>query len=78
MTPESIRLPALDGYELGGTLYPADSADTVVTIHGATAVPSRFYADMIHQPGEDGRKAILDPPPATMAEVRGLGTFRAA
>ncbi len=38
----------------------------------------RFYADMIHQPGEEGRKAILDPPPATMAEVPVLGTFPAA
>lgn len=38
----------------------------------------RFYADMIHQPGEEGFKAILDPQPATMADVIILGTYPAA
>lgn len=38
----------------------------------------RFYADMVHRPGPEGVKAILDPKPATLAELRILGTYRAA
>ena len=38
----------------------------------------RFYADMLHQPGPEGVKTILDPRPATVAELRILGTYRAA
>ena len=38
----------------------------------------RFYADMIHRPGPEGVKEILEPRPATLAELRILGTYRAA
>ena len=38
----------------------------------------RFFADMVHQPGEDGLKAILEPQPANMTDVRILGTYPAA
>ncbi|MCP3979414.1 MAG: alpha/beta fold hydrolase [bacterium] len=43
---EKVIVPALDGYRLGATLFPAPSHDTVVVVHGATAVPHRFYADI--------------------------------
>ena len=38
----------------------------------------RFYADMLHQPGPEGVRAVLEPRPATMVEMRILGTYRAA
>ena len=38
----------------------------------------RFFADMVHDPGADGLKAILDPQPATMIDVNILGTYAAA
>ena len=38
----------------------------------------RFFADMIHQPGPDGFKSILEPQPETMADVQILGTYPAA
>jgi prephenate dehydratase len=38
----------------------------------------RFFADMVHPAGEEGLKAILDPQPATMADVQILGTYPAA
>ena len=38
----------------------------------------RFFADMVHQPGSDGFKSILEPQPATMADVQILGTYPAA
>ena len=38
----------------------------------------RFFIDMRHEPGESGLRAVFDPPPATMGDVRILGTYRAA
>ncbi len=38
----------------------------------------RFYADMIHDPGPEGVKAVLEPRPATLAALRVLGTYPAA
>ncbi len=39
-----MRIPALDGYPLAATLYPAASAgDSAVIISAATAVPRGFY-----------------------------------
>ncbi|MCY4620500.1 MAG: bifunctional chorismate mutase/prephenate dehydratase [bacterium] len=38
----------------------------------------RFYADMIHSPGPQGVKDVLEPRPATLAELRVLGTYPAA
>ena len=37
----------------------------------------KFFADMVHDPGPEGVKAILDPQPATMSDVQILGTYRA-
>lgn len=44
----------------------------------AEAWKYRFYADMVHRPGPDGVKEILEPRPATLAELQVLGTYRAA
>lgn len=44
----------------------------------AEAWKYRFFADMVHGRGEDGLKAILEPPPATMADVQIFGTYPAA
>ena len=38
----------------------------------------RFYADMLHRPGPEGVREILEPRPATLAELHLLGTYRAA
>lgn len=38
----------------------------------------RFYADMIHNPGPQGVKDVLEPRPATLAALRVLGTYPAA
>ena len=38
----------------------------------------RFFADMVHGSGQEGLKTILEPQPATMADVQVLGTYRAA
>lgn len=35
----------------------------------------RFYADMVHRPGPEGVKEILDPRPATLSALRVLGTY---
>ena len=40
---EKVTIKASDGHELGGTLYRAGEDRTVVIVHGATAVPHRFY-----------------------------------
>lgn len=42
-TAHNVSIRAADGFELGGTLFPAAAADTVVIVHAATAVPHRFY-----------------------------------
>lgn len=36
----------------------------------------RFFIDFRHEPGPDGRRAILDPPLATIDDLRILGTYR--
>ena len=38
----------------------------------------RFYADMLHRPGPEGVRAVLEPRPATLAELHILGTYPAA
>ncbi len=38
----------------------------------------RFYADMIHNPGPQGVRDVLEPRPATLAALRVLGTYQAA
>jgi prephenate dehydratase len=38
----------------------------------------RFFVDLIHDPGPEGLAAVIDPPPATCAELKVLGSYRAA
>ena len=38
----------------------------------------RFFVDLVHAPGPAGLAAIIDPPPATMANLHLLGSYRAA
>lgn len=38
----------------------------------------RMFVDMTHAPGAGGVKALFDPPPATLADLRFLGTYPAA
>ena len=37
-----------------------------------------FYADMLHPPGPQGVQEMLEPPLATVSDLRVLGTYRAA
>lgn len=45
---------------------------------GRTAWSYRFYADMVHAPGPEGLRRILNPQPGTIDELVVLGTYRAA
>ena len=38
----------------------------------------RFFVDMRHPPGAEGRASVLEPRMATLADLRVLGTYRAA
>lgn len=38
----------------------------------------RFFVDLRHEPGPGGRHKIFDPMPASLGDVRFLGTYRAA
>lgn len=38
----------------------------------------RFFVDLVHPPGADGLAAVIDPPPATLAALRVLGSYKAA
>jgi prephenate dehydratase len=38
----------------------------------------RFFVDFVHEPGPAGLARVLDPQPATIADLRVLGTYRAA
>jgi prephenate dehydratase len=38
----------------------------------------KFFVDMRHTPGPRGLAEVLDPPPATIADIRILGTYRSA
>ena len=37
----------------------------------------RFFVDLVHEPGPAGLARVIDPPPATCAELRVLGSYRA-
>lgn len=37
----------------------------------------RMFVDLMHRPGADGFQEVFDPPPASMAELHHLGTYRA-
>ena len=36
----------------------------------------RFYVDLIHTPGREGLARVLEPPPATLARLQVLGSYR--
>ena len=38
----------------------------------------RFFVDLVHPPGPEGLAAVIDPQPATLAELRVLGSYRSA
>lgn len=35
----------------------------------------RFFADLTHQPGVEGRNLVFEPPPSTMRDITILGTY---
>jgi prephenate dehydratase len=37
----------------------------------------RFFVDLVHEPGPAGLAGVIEPPPATCAELRVLGSYRA-
>ena len=37
----------------------------------------RFYVDLVHEPGADGLARVIDPPPATLAHLKVLGSYKA-
>ena len=45
---------------------------------GTEAWSYRFFVDLVHPPGPEGLAAVIDPPPATLAHLRVLGSYRAA
>lgn len=38
----------------------------------------RFFVDLVHEPGPAGLAAVIDPPPATCAHLKVLGSYRSA
>jgi prephenate dehydratase len=38
----------------------------------------RFFVDLMHDPGPEGLGRVIDPPPATCAELKVLGSYQAA
>ncbi len=36
----------------------------------------RFFVDLEHDPGPDGLATVIDPPPATLAHLQVLGSYR--
>lgn len=38
----------------------------------------RFFVDLRHPPGPDGRDSVFNPPPVTLGDLRYLGTYPAA
>ncbi len=38
----------------------------------------RFFVDLVHTPGPEGLAAVIDPPPATLAHLQVLGSYRSA
>ncbi|MCP3975266.1 MAG: bifunctional chorismate mutase/prephenate dehydratase [bacterium] len=38
----------------------------------------RFFVDLVHPPGATALAAVIDPPPATLAELKVLGSYKAA
>lgn len=44
----------------------------------AEAWSYRFFVDLTHPPGETGLASVFEPPPATLSDLRFLGSYRAA
>lgn len=38
----------------------------------------RFFVDLVHAPGPEALAAVIDPPPATLAHLQVLGSYRSA
>lgn len=38
----------------------------------------RFFVDLVHEPGPRGLATVIDPPPATLAHLQILGSYRSA
>lgn len=38
----------------------------------------RFFIDLVHPPGPEGLKRVLDPPPANAMKVQNLGSYKSA
>lgn len=38
----------------------------------------RFFVDLVHPPGPEGLRAVIDPPPATLAHLEVLGSYMSA
>lgn len=38
----------------------------------------RFFVDLVHEPGAAGLAAVIDPPPATLARLKVLGSYPSA
>lgn len=36
-----------------------------------------FFVDLVHEPGPEGLRHVIDPPPATLARLKVLGSYRA-
>jgi prephenate dehydratase len=45
---------------------------------GSEAWTYRFFVDLEHTPGPEGLAAVIDPPPATLAHLQILGSYRTA
>lgn len=69
-TPGALALALTELGLRGANLTRIESRPT------ADAWDYHFYIDLVHQPGEAGYRAVMEPPPATMADVHHLGTYR--
>ena len=38
----------------------------------------KFYVDLVHEPGREGLARVIEPPPATLAHLKVLGSYRSS
>jgi predicted alpha/beta hydrolase len=69
-SPKNFALPALDGYPLTATFFPADSKEFIV-LAGATAVPRGFYRRFAEYAQSRGINVIT-------TDYRGIGDSKHA